>query len=48
MPEEPDPDSGISLSYQEFLDAVARLREGGFPVERDPAEAWPEFVGWQR
>ncbi len=19
----------------------------GFPIERDPAEAWPHFVGWR-
>jgi len=47
IPDEPDPDAGITLSYQEFLDAVARLRKVDFPIERDPAEAWPEFVGWR-
>jgi hypothetical protein len=44
---DPDPGAGISLSYQEFLDAVDRLRMVGFPIERDPAEAWPDFVGWR-
>jgi hypothetical protein len=47
VPEEPDPDGQISLSYQEFLEAIARLREVDFPIERQPAEAWPEFVGWR-
>jgi hypothetical protein len=47
LPDEPGPDAGISLSYQEFLDAVARMREVDFPVERDPADAWPDFVGWR-
>ena len=47
VPREPDPEAGIRLSYQEFLDAVARMREIEFPVERDPAEAWPDFVGWR-
>jgi len=47
VPEAPDPGAGISLSYNEFLDAVARMREVDFPIERDPAEAWPEFVGWR-
>ena len=47
IPGEPDPDAGITLSYQEFLDAVARLRKVDFPIERDPAEAWPDFVGWR-
>jgi len=23
------------------------MREVGFPIERDPAEAWPDFVGWR-
>jgi hypothetical protein len=45
--ENPQPGGSISLSYEEFLHAVARLREGGFPIERDPAEAWPDFVGWR-
>ena len=47
IPEEADPEAGISLTYAEFLDAVARMREVGFPVERTPEEAWPEFVGWR-
>jgi hypothetical protein len=47
IPDEPDPDAGITLSYQEYLDAVARLRKVDFPIERDPADAWPDFVGWR-
>jgi hypothetical protein len=47
VPEVPDPSVGIALSYQEFLDAVARLQAVDFPIERDPAEAWPDFVGWR-
>jgi hypothetical protein len=47
VPEEPDPGAGISLTYQEFLDAIDRMREVGFPIERDPADAWPDFVGWR-
>ena len=47
VPEEPDPDGKISLSYEEFLDAVARMRKVDFPIERDPADAWPDFVGWR-
>jgi hypothetical protein len=46
-PDEPDPRRGIKLSYQEYLDAVARMREVNFPIERDPADAWPDFVGWR-
>ena len=47
VPDEPDPRTGIKLSYQEYLDAIARMREVDFPIERDPAEAWPDFVGWR-
>jgi hypothetical protein len=47
VPDEPDPGDGISLSYDEFLDAVARLRAVDFPIERDPAQAWRDFVGWR-
>src|ERR1700759_864015 len=45
--DEHDPQGGISLRYQDFLDGVARMREVGFKIERDPAEAWPDFVGWR-
>jgi hypothetical protein len=47
VPDEPDPGSGITLSYQEYLGAIARMREVDFPIERDPADAWPDFVGWR-
>jgi hypothetical protein len=47
VPEHPDPGAGISVTYEEFLDAIARLHEVDFPIERDPAEAWPDFVGWR-
>ena len=47
IPDEADPEAGITLTYAEFLDAVARLREVGFQVERTPEEAWPDFVGWR-
>jgi hypothetical protein len=47
VPAEPAPDQGISLTYAEFLDAVVRLREVNFPLEREPEAAWPHFVGWR-
>ncbi len=37
----------IILTYQEFLDAVAHMQRVGFPIERDPADAWPDFAGWR-
>lgn len=47
IPEEADPEAGISLSYDEFLAAVEELRQVGFRITRDPSEAWPDFVGWR-
>ena len=47
LPEEPDPAAGITLTYEEFLDAVKRMENVDFPIERDPADAWPDFVGWR-
>jgi hypothetical protein len=47
VPEVADPDAGISLSYNEFLDAVTRMQKVDFPIERNPADAWPDFVGWR-
>jgi hypothetical protein len=47
IPETPDPAAGIRLPYADFLDAIARLRKVDFPIERDPADAWPDFVGWR-
>jgi hypothetical protein len=47
VPEMPDPSLGISLTYQEFLEGIATLHKVNFPVERTPADAWPDFVGWR-
>jgi hypothetical protein len=47
VPDERNPGDTISLTYEEFLEAIERMREVNFPIERDPAEAWPEFVGWR-
>jgi hypothetical protein len=44
---DPDPDGEITLTYDEFLLAVERLEEAGFPIQRPPAEAWPHFCGWR-
>jgi hypothetical protein len=48
VPERVNREEGISITYEQFLDAIARLHEVDFPIEReDPAEAWPDFVGWR-
>ena len=36
IPDEPDPDAGISLTYQEFLDAVSPDARGGLPDRARP------------
>jgi hypothetical protein len=47
VPEEADPAAGIALTYEEFLEGVARMHEVGFNTTREPADAWPDFVGWR-
>jgi hypothetical protein len=47
VPMEANPEEGITLTFEEFLEAVRRMREVGFPIGRDPKDAWPEFVGWR-
>jgi hypothetical protein len=47
VPDEVTNGTRISLTYEEFLDAVKRLREVDFPIERDPEQAWPDFTGWR-
>jgi hypothetical protein len=47
IPEEADPDDGITLTYQEFADAIDRLAIVDFPLQRTSEEAWPDFVGWR-
>jgi hypothetical protein len=47
VPEEADPDAGITVTYEEFLAAISRMSEVGFKMTRDAADAWPDFVGWR-
>ena len=47
VPEMADPSQGISLTYQDFLEGIATLEKVNFPVERTPADAWPDYVGWR-
>lgn len=47
IPFEPDPAMPISITYEQFLEAIARLDEVDFPIERRPEDAWPDFVGWR-
>jgi hypothetical protein len=47
FPEEADPEEGISLTYEEFLEALNRLRAVDFPLERPTEDAWLDFLGWR-
>jgi hypothetical protein len=47
IPEEADPREGISLTYEQFVDAIDRLRNVDYPIERTSHEAWLDFVGWR-
>jgi hypothetical protein len=47
VPNEPDPDTPISLRYNDFQQATAMLREVDYPIERSDEEAWPHFRGWR-
>ena len=47
IPEDANPSDGISLSYDDFVEAIERLRRVDFPVERPLQEAWEHFKGWR-
>jgi hypothetical protein len=46
---DPDPPQNgpISISHDDWLDAVARLRSEGLPIRADLAAAWLDFNGWR-
>lgn len=44
---DPNPEGPITLTFDEFNQAVEMLRDVGFPMERSAEEAWPEFRGWR-
>ncbi len=45
--QDPSPDDPITLTYDEFLQGVARMARSGYPMERTPEEAWLHFRGWR-
>jgi hypothetical protein len=47
IPIDADPSDGISLSYDDFVEAIERLRRVDYPIERPIAEAWTDFLGWR-
>jgi hypothetical protein len=44
---DPLPESPITLTFEEFSQAVDMLSDIGFPMERTAEEAWPDFRGWR-
>jgi hypothetical protein len=44
---DPLPEGPISLTFEEFNQAVEMLADVGFPMERSAQEAWPDFRGWR-
>jgi len=44
---DPNPEGPISLTFEEFEEAVKMLDEIGFPMELSAEEAWPNFRGWR-
>ena len=47
IPLDADPRDGISLSYEDFVEAIERLRRVDFPVERPVEDVWTDFLGWR-
>ena len=44
---DPMPDAPVQLSYDEYLEGVARIQEAGIALERSAEEAWAHFRGWR-
>ena len=47
VPDEPDQDTPISLTFTDFQHATAMLRAVDYPIDRSDEEAWPHFRGWR-
>jgi hypothetical protein len=47
VPGEPDHGAPISLTFSDFQQATAMLREVDYPIERSDEEAWLDFRGWR-
>ena len=47
IPQDADPSDGIALTYDDFVEAIDRLRIVDFPIERPIEDAWTDFLGWR-
>jgi hypothetical protein len=44
---DPLPEDPIDLTYEDFENAVAVMKQAGFPTERSTRDAWAHFRGWR-
>ena len=44
---DPDPDQPISVTRDQFGEAMGMLRGVGYPIEVSDDEAWRHFRGWR-
>jgi len=47
VPDEPDPDAPVTVSFDQFREATTILRRVEYPIERTDEQAWPHFRGWR-
>jgi hypothetical protein len=47
IPEDANPSTGISLTFEEFSEAIDGLRSLEFAVARPIEDIWTDFVGWR-
>lgn len=45
--EDPDPDSELDVTFEDFQVAVELMRAVDYPVEVTAEQAWPHFRGWR-
>ncbi len=45
--EDPDPDSELDVTFEDFQAAVELMRTVDYPVEVTAEQAWPHFRGWR-
>jgi hypothetical protein len=44
---DPRPEDPIALSFDDYEQAIEKLAEVGFPLERSAQDSWPDFRGWR-
>lgn len=44
---DPNPEGPLQLSFEDYSQAMSKLAEVGFPMERSAEESWPDFRGWR-